>query len=110
MGFTAILHFTSLPFQNVQCDSVYRINLILNGVCLIRIRALRGQIMEKDAMISVLHYRLQQEQEKDEEGEGVSSACPAHPDSSSSYHKGKNVVVVTLSFLTRSKNHVKFCF
>ncbi|MCI4386184.1 hypothetical protein PGIGA_G00059440 [Pangasianodon gigas] len=52
-----------------------------------RIRALYGQIMEKDAVISVLHYRLQQEQEKGEEGEGVSSGCSAHSDSSSSYSK-----------------------
>ncbi|KAK3560779.1 hypothetical protein QTP86_019472 [Hemibagrus guttatus] len=52
-----------------------------------RIRALYGQIMEKDAMISVLQYRLQQEQEKGETDEGVSSNVPAHSDSSSS--KGK---------------------
>ncbi|KAF4086382.1 hypothetical protein AMELA_G00105070 [Ameiurus melas] len=54
-----------------------------------RIRALYGQIMEKDAVISVLHYRLQQEQEPEncEEGEGVSSSCPALSGSSSSYNK-----------------------
>lgn len=63
-----------------------------NGVCSIRIRDLYGQIMEKDAVISVLHYRLQQEQEPEncEEGEGVPLSCPTHPGSSSSYNKGKN--------------------
>lgn len=54
-----------------------------------RIRDLYGQIMEKDAVISVLHYRLQQEQEPEncEEGEGVPLSCPTHPGSSSSYNK-----------------------
>ncbi|XP_072547454.1 angiomotin-like 2b isoform X2 [Salminus brasiliensis] len=36
-----------------------------------RIRTLYGQILEKDAVISVLQQRFQQEQEKSEVGEGV---------------------------------------
>lgn len=59
----------------------------------LRIRALYGQIREKDAVISVLHYQLQQEQENGEEGEGVSLGCPAHSDTSPSYSKSKNVIV-----------------
>lgn len=51
-----------------------------------RIRALYGQIMKKDAVISVLHYRLQQEHEKGETEEDVSSGCPASSNSSSSYN------------------------
>ncbi|KAF5890949.1 angiomotin-like 2a, partial [Clarias magur] len=52
-----------------------------------RIRALYGQIMEKDAVISVLHYRLQQEHDKGDLCEEVSSCSPAHSDSSSFYNK-----------------------
>ncbi|XP_076832830.1 angiomotin-like 2b [Brachyhypopomus gauderio] len=42
-----------------------------------RIRALYGQIQEKDAVISFLQQRLQQDQENCEEVEGVSSLSPA---------------------------------
>lgn len=62
---------------------------------LIRIRALYGQIMEKDAVITVLNYRLQQEQEKGDDGDGVSSYTHA----SSSYNKGKLTVVVIQKIL-----------
>ncbi|XP_060744396.1 angiomotin-like protein 2b [Tachysurus vachellii] len=54
-----------------------------------RIQALYGQIREKDAMINVLQYRLQQEQEKGEADEDASSNCASHSDSSSSNDKGK---------------------
>ncbi|KAI5614177.1 angiomotin like 2b isoform X1 [Silurus asotus] len=51
-----------------------------------RIRALRGQIVEKDAVISVLHYRLQQEQDKSGVAEGVdvgvSMSCSTNSSSS----------------------------
>lgn len=50
-------------------------------------------------MISVLHYRLQQEQEKGEADEGVSSGCPAHSDSSPSYNKGENITIIAMLIL-----------
>lgn len=80
----------------------------VSAVCLVRIRALYGQIMEKDAVISVLHFQLQQEQDNGEEGEGVSSGCPAHSDPSSSDNKGKNVIVRVVPVLFIPNVHQHF--
>lgn len=46
-------------------------------------------------MITVLHYRLQQEQEKGEDSDSV----PNYSDASSSYNKGKHAIVVAIQLM-----------
>lgn len=79
-------HSTKSSFSEDSPHAEFRNQEVEN-----RIRTLYGQILEKDAVISVLQQRFQQEHEKTEAGEGVSPVShTSSPETSPAQNTGNN--------------------